>query len=582
MILLSLDSILLLFISAGTGIFMLGLLQKIFKQPVYANTLGVILAGLVFQTVYYNLISFWFPVNYVCLLPLFILSVCIFWQNKTRSADFTTSLKKQALFILQPRHLLITIPILLLLAYYWLLPPINADSPGYHYATILWFEKYRVVRGLANVDGRLAYNSAAFILQAPYCFTSLVGQSLYPLNGVLVSLFFLWMVTRVLRSSNTMAALAYFGLLYLLNRVMLCNMSSPTADTLVLVCVAYACIQMFDALLARTPTVPPMLLPVFILLYAVIAKLSAYPALLLLPLVFWQMASSQKTGPLLVKLFLLCLPLYIPWLCRNVLLSGYLFYPVPYIDIFTVDWKAPKSVLLLDYTYIKRLPINFDDGLVALAPPPFPHWVIPWMHEQVIRGMRTDLAVLVAAVCSPAYWLMARLKNKAVSRRAFAFWGILYCCVWLWLANVPEYRFGIVFLSLAIVLPLLYVTQTGNIKKYYVLPLIMALLFIIESGWYIYNAPGRKNIYAFSLPHFILLPLKDKHYYFRNDTATFSYTMLNNGVKLYHQDRAHECINAALPCMVWKYGTIQLRGPNIADGFKNVQDDVGRNYPFVK
>ncbi len=168
MILISLDSILLLFISAGTGIFILGLLRKIFKQPLYANSLGVILAGLVFQTVYYNLLSFWLPVNYVCLLPLFVLSALIFWQNKTLCQGFAAAVKKQFLFILQPRHLAITLPILLLLAYYWLLPPINADSPGYHYTTILWFEKYRVVRGLANVDGRLAYNSAAFILQAPY------------------------------------------------------------------------------------------------------------------------------------------------------------------------------------------------------------------------------------------------------------------------------------------------------------------------------------------------------------------------------------------------------------------------------
>ncbi len=582
MLLLGLDTILLLFISAGIGIFMLGLLQKIFRQPVYANTLGVILAGLVFQTVYYSLISFWLPVNFLCLLPLFALSGLIFWQNKTLSQGFAASLKKQAFFILQPRHAAVTLPILLLLGYYWLLPPINADSPGYHYTTILWFEKFRVVRGLANVDGRLAYNSAAFILQAPYCFTSLLGQSLYPLNGLLVSLFFLWMLTKILRSSNTFVGLVYFLLLYLLNRVMLCNISSPTADTLVIVCVAYAGVQLFEALLSKTATVSQVLLPVLILLYSITAKLSAYPALLLLPFIAWQLARNHKILPLVIKFFLLCLPLYIPWLWRNVLLSGYLLYPVPFIDIFTVGWKAPKNVLLLDYTYIKRLPINFDDALVHVAPPPFPHWVLPWVRGLWARGMRTDLAVLMAAICSPLYWLLARLPRKAFFQPAFGFWCILYGCVWLWLGNVPEFRFGIVFLSLSIILPLVYASKTVVVKKYAMLPAIVALLFVAEAAWYIYNAPGKKNIYAFSLPHFLLFPFKDKHYYFRNDTATFSYSLLNNGVKLYHQDSTHECINAGLPCMVWQYGTIQLRRQNMADGFKNVQDDVGRNYPFVK
>jgi len=409
-----------------------------------------------------------------------------------------------------------------------------------------------------------------------------LGQSLYPLNGVLVSLFFLWMVTRVLRCGKTLEGLLYFLLLYLLNRVMLCNMSSPTADTLVIVCLAYAAVQLFDALLQQRLALSRLLLPITVLLYSITAKLSAYPALLLLPFLGWQMARQQRISPLALKFFLLSLALYIPWLWRNVLLSGYLLYPVPFIDIFTVDWKAPKTVLLLDYTYIKRLPINFDDGLVAVAPPRFPHWVLPWMHELWARGMRSDLAILVAAICSPAYWLLARLPRKAVFQPAFALWCILYGCVWLWLVNVPEFRFGIVFLSLSIILPLLYASRAGEIKKYAMLPVIVALLFITEAGWYAYSAPGKRNIYAFSLTHFLIYPFKDKHYYFHNDTATFKYTLLNNGVKLYHQDTAHECINAALPCMVWQYGTIQMRGPTMADGFKNVQDEVGKNYPFVR
>ncbi len=390
------------------------------------------------------------------------------------------------------------------------------------------------------------------------------------------------MVTKILRSSNTFLGLVYYLLLYLLNRVMLCNMSSPTADTLVIVCVAYAGVQLFEALLSKPAPVSQLLLPVLILLYSITAKLSAYPALLLLPFIAWQLARNHKILPLVLKFFLLCVPLYLPWLWRNVLLSGYLLYPVPFIDIFTFDWKAPKSVLLLDYTYIKRLPINFDDSLVAVAPPPFPHWVLPWMHELWARGMCTDLAVLMAAICSPLYWVVGGLKSNVVSKAAFTFWCILYCCVWLWLANVPEYRFGIVFLSLTIILPLVSACKTGSVKKYTVLPVLVAMLFMAEAAWYIYNAPGRKNIYAFSLPHFSLFPFKDKHYYFRNDTATFSYNLLNNGVKLYHQDSAHECINAALPCMVWQYGTIQLRGQNMADGFRNVQDDAGKNYPFVR
>ena len=580
MILLALDSLLLLYITAGAGICMVTILQKIFKQPIYANSAGVIIAGLILCTVYFNLLSFWLPVNYISLSPLLMLSSLVFYKNGTLCATFTAAIKKQVFFLMQRHNLPVTITIAILLLYCWLLPPVNADSPGYHYATILWFEKYRVVPGLANINGWLAYNCSAFIIQAPYVFTSITGQSLYPLNGVLVSLLFLWMVTRALRNASSIAGLVYFGLLYLLNRVLLCNMSSPTADILVIFCLAYAFIHVFDALLAKKTTATYFLLPAFIILYAVTAKLSAFPALLLLPFILWLISKKQRVFPMLTKLFLLSLPIYIPWLCRNVILSGYLFYPVPNIDIFKFDWKAPKSVLLFDYTNIKRLPINFSNGLMP-KPAPFPYWVMPWVHRQIAWGMYSNLAILIAAALSPFYWLIAKAKTIPLLRPAIICWLILYTCVWLWLVNVPEYRFGIIFLSFTIVSPILYVAIM-HVKKYKALPVILAALFITKAAWDVYHAPGINNIYAFSLKKFVLLPLKDKAYYFNNNKADFPYTMLNNGVKLYHQDTAHACINADLPCMTWQYGTIEMRGNHIAEGFRNVQDDMDKNYKYDK
>lgn len=274
--------------------------------------------------------------------------------------------------------------------------------------------------------------------------------------------------------------------------------------------------------------------------------------------------------------------IYVPWLCRNVILSGYLLYPVPFIDIFTVDWKAPKDLLLLlDYIYIKRLPINFDDGLVPVKPLPFPRWLWPWVQRQISNGMLSQLVVFAAALCSPLYWAVMRLLGIHFTRRAFYCWLLVYTCLLIWWINVPEYRFGIVFISFAITLPLLAAAKRLT-KKIALLPALIITLFITEAGWYIYTAPGWKNRRDFSATRFIIYPLRDKLYYENNDTASFNYTPLSNGIKLYHQDSTHDCINAQLPCMIYKYGDIEMRGSTIADGFRNVRDDVGKNYPFVK
>ncbi len=559
---------------------MLYILRKIFKQPVDANMLGTILAGLIFSTVYFNLVSFLFRINYFSLIPLAGLSSLMHFKTSL-GKSFSGLLQKQLQFVFALRNLPVTVPVIIMLLYNWLLPPVSADGPGYHYSTILWFERYRVVPGLANVDGRLAYNAAAFIIQAPYAFTSLAGQSLYPLNAVLTCLFFLWMVKRILRSKGMFAGVVYFGLLCILNRVLLYNIASPAADTLVIICIAYSFIKLFDGLVIRNVTMPLALLPIIIVLYAVTAKLSAYPALLLVPFVLWHAKEKQKAFQLVAKLFFVSLFIYVPWLCRNVILSGYLFYPVPFIDIFNVDWKAPKSVLMLDYTFIKRLPINFDESLIAVKPPPFPQWVGPWLTKQFNERSRIDVVIFIVAIISPVYWLIALVKKIRPPLAVFFLWAIIYACVWLWLINVPEYRFGMVFLSFAILLPILYITTQGG-KTYNALRFIPAILLIVSGVYYICTAPGKRNVHDFSLQHFLAYPLKDVQYYSKNNMNDFSYALLNSGVKLYQQDSTHLCINADLPCMVWKYGTIEMRGNELQDGFRNVQDDVNKNYPFIK
>lgn len=581
MLLLALDSLLLLFVSAGMGVCMLDLLQKIFRQVVYANTVGVILAGLILSNIYFNLLSFWVPVNYIALLPLVAISAFVFGKKGVVAQQFITSATVQVKFMFSKPVVYAVVPVCIMLAYCWLLPPANADSPGYHYSTIYWFEHYKVVPGLANVDGRLAYNSAAFIIQAAYAFSGVFGQAIYPLNGVLITLLFLWIAYRILRAPALFNVVIHFALLYLLNRALLVNMSAPTADILVLACLVYAILQLFDAFLYKK-SAAFFLLPIVILLYAVTAKLSAWPALSLILFILWRIRKEQKAFALLLRISIVGVFIYVPWLCRNVILSGYLLYPVPFIDIFHVDWKAPKYLLMLDYTYIKRLPINFDDDMVKVAPPAFPHWVMPWMQRQLDnKDMRPNLFILLAALCSPLLWVVMRVKKIATRTPVLYLWMFLYAFVLLWMYTVPEYRFGIVFIAFALLLPLLY--WSAATRWHIKLPAVLTpVLFVLFSAYYIHSAPGKNNVYAFSLKRFIVYPLKDKQYYFDNDTATFNYTLLNNGIKLFHQDSTHNCINTTQPCMIWHYGTIEMRGNTLQDGFRNVQDDVGKNYPFVK
>ena len=43
----------------------------------------------------------------------------------------------------------------------------------------------------------------------------------------------------------------------------------------------------------------------------------------------------------------------LPFLVRNVIISGYLIYPYPELDLFHLDWKMPAYTLVYDRNEIK-------------------------------------------------------------------------------------------------------------------------------------------------------------------------------------------------------------------------------------
>ena len=100
-------------------------------------------------------------------------------------------------------------------------------------------------------------------------------------------------------------------------------------------------------------------------------------------------------------------------------------------------------------------------------------------------------------------------------------------------------------------------------------------------GYYIHSVMQKGYFSQYSMAESWLKPARDKRYSQKNDLRTFPFTTLANGVKLYYADSSHECLNAEGPCMLWRYGEIEMRGNKIEDGFRNTKDEVKKYYPFV-
>lgn len=584
MLLLGIDSLLLLFITLNLGILTLAIIGKIFRCVAEANILGIMLAGLVTSTIYFNIVSFWWPVNYYCLLPLLVFAIATVFTNKTGAKEIIVTAKQQFALLFTRYNISLTIPLLLVLFYYWIIPPVNADSPDYHYATIAWYEKYRVIPGLANIHGRYAFNAASFIIQAAYSFSGITGQAIYPLNGVLTALFILWLLARIIKNKSTATSIVYLLLLVILSRLLFINISSPTSDTLFVVCLCYSCIKIYDSLAAARTTMQQFILPAILLVYAVTAKLAAFPTLLLLPFLLFCMRGQQKLLLHLVKFMLVSLLICIPWLCRNIILSGYLVYPIYQLDFFNVDWKAHKDVLVLDYAFVKGLSALFSENLAYIQSLPFYQYFFKWFMVQFHAGRPLNFAIFIPALLSPLYWFTGVRKKGAIQPLIFTLWLIIYIDIWVWLYSSPEYRFGITFLAFAITLPWLGMKGVLFTRTYRATRIVLVASMLVIAAIYLADGYHKPTNYAFTPKDYWFYPLKDKQYFTRNDTATFKYTTLANGVKIYVPDRQHACLNAPqLPCIMWPYGAvIESRGPNIEDGFRMLSDSILTIYPNIK
>jgi hypothetical protein len=597
MLLLSADSLLLFFITMNLGILSQKGLAKIFRCAITPGFLGIFLLGLIASSIYFNILSFWLPVNYLCLIPLTLLSGIVFLRYLESIRLLQSTVFQHAKTFLSPAHLPITIPLLAVLFYYWIIPPANTDSRVYHYLSILWYEKYKVVPGLANIHGRFGFNPVSFIVQAPYSFTGLIGQSLYPLNGLLIFLLSGWLLVRLFRSGPSPAGLLYAAFIILIVRTLLINISSPSSDTLVAVCIIYSLIEIFKRMHTALPEDrqrPGILVPCVVLIWSLTAKLSSFPVLLALPLVFFWLPKKER-GPLfLLKILQVTSLFYLPWLARNYIMSGYFIYPIPSLGWGHPDWQAPLSLLKVEIYFIRIWPkiSGFNQPLSAHYP--LYSWFTGWFAGILRNRAFGDALLFICSMLSPFFWLLLKRDDRKKATAPFFLWLTAYLAVWIWLFTSPVIRFGSVFLSFSVFFPLAVVcnlwTQGSlqRLRSRRIYQCLIPFLLGIFSVGYINRASLASTTYAFTLADCWLYPLKDISYNDR-EKADFTSKPLGSGVRLYVSDPTHQCVNACLPCMVnynqrtpCYFDDIQMRGTRIDQGFRMIRDELPEEYPFIK
>lgn len=321
--------------------------------------------------------------------------------------------------------------------------PQHYDTYLYHAQAIRWIEEYGVVPGLGNLHFRLAYNSAFMTLQALFSFSWLIGKSMHTVNGFIVlfmlAYFFISFHSSrkdVLQISDMLklGALVYvfYSCFYI---------SSPNTDMWVLLLLFYVCIKWSEFVEKKINSALPYAFLCVLCVYAITIKLSVaffvflavYPATLLIQRKQWKQFWMQIAIGIVNV---------VPYFIRNVIISGYLVYPYPEINLFQFDWKMPEKVLLEDRKEIiawgrgNRDISRYGEALWQW----FPDWF-----------MSIHLLWRVLFVCSVliAIGLMIKLVKELYQRKRIAENVLIGTCIIgliFWLLSAPLPRYGIVYM----------------------------------------------------------------------------------------------------------------------------------------
>ena len=486
-----------------------------------------IIAGLVVNTVYAEIYSLFEGVGLVAnfLMVTFCIVIAIYYRNELL-ADIVDVLR---LFV-SGRSGYLYLAIFLVMAYGTSHGIMHYDSDLYHAQAIHWIEDYGVIKGLGNLHVRLAYNSASFALSALYSLSFLSGKSFHVMAGF-CALMLAWecidIKDIVRRGYPILSDFArVMGIYYLFT--IFDEMVAPASDYFLSTIVFYIVIRWLDMNVKHERSYVPYIMLSLLGVYAVTIKLSAAPIMILAIIPIYRLLAnrSAKTMKALGLSVLLAVIIVVPFLVRNVIISGWLVYPFTSVDLFDVAWKIPKGLASYDAKEIKTYGRGFTD-VATYGDMAVKDWIGPWFAG--IYGMNKIMlildiaAILVYFVCLIYFFAIAinkkaKFKDSKVLNISdhrmvnFADFltisGTMVVCLVFWLFTAPLIRYGEVYvcLTFAIIFGRLlirlfnYIGYENGVTKRTIMA--FALIFVI---WLLYKGVNlvRADIPGFNSTNFL-------------------------------------------------------------------------------
>lgn len=433
------------------------------------NMTGVIFSGLVISTVYAQLASFMGGVGIIAGIAFALACIAVFviWRKEITYAIHEKFRAKSAAYK-------ITVAILILIwCYCTSRGYMHYDSDLYHAQSIRWIEEYGVVAGLGNIHVRFAYNSSFFALSALYSMRDIAGAPIHAVNGFIalllsveaIEMFFRFHaqprkeekcranssacpVSNIARLSD-FARLGAFYYLTLIYR----DIVSPASDYCVMCVVFYIIIRWLSYIEEDRQDAAYSLLCVACA-YGITLKLTAGAILLLAAKPAMILLKGKRYREIAAYIFMGTLVI-LPWMARTAIISGYLLYPFPAIDVLNVDWKIPKAKVCLDAAEIKTWGRGLNNA--ALVNLPVSGWFMQWFNALPTLGklfiLLDMLCIAIFAILLITYAIkIIKKKNTSDMADKLLVIAAVASSYLFWQFSAPLLRYGYAYVLLLIFL----------------------------------------------------------------------------------------------------------------------------------
>jgi hypothetical protein len=336
------------------------------------------------------------------------------------------------------------------------------DAGLYHAQAIRWIEEYGVIPGLGNLHGRLAFNSGWFLPTALFGFSFLKMQPFHVLNP-LVLVFVIMMsfdgANELLKGHNSFSNVLKISILIPFLFIFKDQLSSSNTDmpAALLICVIFIYFLEIMEYHEEGKTNIGLAISIILSTLAITIKLSTIPMAIF---IFYIIVKKLIAGEIREPIFLIGMGLIIlaPWIIRNIILSGYLIYPVPSLDIFNFDWKVPMQSVLQEKQGIENYARN--PGLIADAVLDrgcinwFPSWLkylVTSYKKKLEMIALPDVIIIVSIVITLFKVKTLKFNYDLLKRNIIILLTALMGCLF-WFATAPDLRLGYGFLILTSIL----------------------------------------------------------------------------------------------------------------------------------